>query len=193
VTDPANNVTQYNYDTENNLTSITDANNHTTYFAYNARGWVTQTTFPSNLYESYGYDAGGNLTSKTDRKNQTIQYVYDALNRLSTKTYPDSTTANYVYDLVGKIRQVTDPTGVYGFAYDNMGRLIGMTTQYTFVAGTYSNAYTYDAGGVAQALISLVPITKVAAPSFAFFEGREMIGALKQLEAGRKAEDVARE
>ena len=145
VTDQANNVTQYNYDSENNLTSITDANSHTTYFAYNARGWVTQTTFPSNLYESYGYDTVGNLTSKTDRKNQTIQYVYDALNRLTTKSYPDSTSANYVYDLVGKIKQVTDPTGVYGFAYDNMGRLIGTTTQYTFVPGTFSNAYTYDA------------------------------------------------
>ena len=85
---------------------------------------------PSTLSESYGYDAVGNLTSKTDRKNQTIQYVYDALNRMTQKTYPDSTSANYVYDLVGKIKQVSDPTGTCGFAYDNMGRLIGTTTQY---------------------------------------------------------------
>src|SRR5579864_5518137 len=146
VTDPANNLTTYNYDTEDNLASITDANNHITNFAYNARGWVTQTTFPSTLYETYAYDAGGNLTSKTDRKNQTIQYVYDALNRLATKTYPDSTSASYVYDLVSKIKQVTDPTGTYGFAYDNMGRLVGTTTQYTFVPNqTFTNAYTYDA------------------------------------------------
>ena len=53
---------------------------------------------------------------------------------------------DYVYDLVGKISQVTDPTGTYGFAYDNMGRLIGTTTQYTFLpATTFSNTYTYDA------------------------------------------------
>ena len=53
---------------------------------------------------------------------------------------------DYVYDLVGKIKQATDPTGTYGFAYDNMGRLIGTTTQYTFLPGqTYSNSYTYDA------------------------------------------------
>ena len=44
-----------------------------------------------------------------------------------------------------KIKQVTDPTGTYGFAYDNKGRLVGTTTQYSFVTGTYSNAYTYDA------------------------------------------------
>ena len=52
----------------------------------------------------------------------------------------------YVFDLVGKIKQVSDPTGTYGFAYDNMGRLIGTTTQYSFLPGpTFSNAYTYDA------------------------------------------------
>jgi YD repeat-containing protein len=65
---------------------------------------------------------------------------------MTSKTYPDSTAANYVYDLVGKIQQVTDPTGTYGFAYDNMGRLIGTTTQYTFLPGhNFQNGYGYDA------------------------------------------------
>jgi len=88
----------------------------------------------------------GNTTSKVDRKNQTINYVYDALDRLTHKGYPDATGVDYVYDLAGKIKQVTDPTGSYGFAYDNMGRLIGTTTQYSFLPGVpFSNAYTYDA------------------------------------------------
>jgi RHS repeat-associated protein len=47
---------------------------------------------------------------------------------------------------VGKIQQVTDPTGTYAFAYDNMGRLIGTSTQYTFLPGhNFQNSYTYDA------------------------------------------------
>jgi YD repeat-containing protein len=97
----------------------------------------------------------GNLTSKTDRKNQTIQYVYDALNRLSSKTYPDSTAANYVYDLVGKVQQVSDPTGTYVFAYDNMGRLIGTSTQYTFLPGhNFQNSYGYDAASNRTGLIA---------------------------------------
>ena len=34
----------------------------------------------------------------------------------------------------------------YGFVYDNMGRLVGTTTQYAFLPGqTYTNSYTYDA------------------------------------------------
>ena len=145
VTDPASNVTQYAYDTENNLLSITDANAHTTQFAYNSRGWVTQTTFPSTLAEYYAYDLVGNLLSKTDRKGNTIQYLYDALYRLTQKTYPDTTNVEYAYDLANKVLQVSDPTGTYGFAYDNMGRLISTTTNYTFVTGTYTNSYSYDA------------------------------------------------
>jgi RHS repeat-associated protein len=145
VTDAASNVTQYAYDTENNLLSITDANSHVTDFAYDAFGRVTKTTFPSNNFETYVYDADNNLTSKTDRKGQTTQYVYDALNRLTQKDYPDSTSAEYIYDLVGKILQVNDPTGTYGFSYDNMGRLTGTSTQYSFLTGTFTNAYTYDA------------------------------------------------
>jgi len=69
-----------------------------------------------------------------------------ASDRLTQKNYPDSSSAAYVYDLVGKIQQVTDPTGTYAFAYDNMGRLTGTTTNYSFLAGTtFTNAYTYDA------------------------------------------------
>jgi RHS repeat-associated protein len=149
VKDAANNLTQYVYDTESNLLSITDANSHTTSFTYDAFGRVTQTTLPSTKLETYLYDAAGNLVSKTDRKGQSILFVYDALNRLTHKGYPDSTGVDYVYDLAGRLKQVTDPTGSYGLAYDNMGRLIGTTTQYSFLPGspapTFTNSYTYDA------------------------------------------------
>jgi RHS repeat-associated protein len=117
-----------------------------TEITYDTLGRVTQTTFPSTLTETYGYDRLYNLTSKTDRKGQTIQYVYDSLYRMTSKTYPDETSASYVYDLVGKIQQVSDPTGTYAFAYDNMGRLIGTSTQYTFLPGhNFQNSYAYDA------------------------------------------------
>ena len=41
---------------------------------------------------------------------------------------------------------MNDPTGTYAFAYDNMGRLIGTTTSYTFLTGrTFTTSYSYDA------------------------------------------------
>ncbi|MFZ0817295.1 MAG: RHS repeat-associated core domain-containing protein [Candidatus Sulfotelmatobacter sp.] len=98
------------------------------------------------MAEYYAYDLVGNLLSKTDRKGNTIQYLYDTLYRLTQKTYPDTTNVEYAYDLANKVLQVNDPTGTYGFAYDNMGRLISTTTNYTFLPGpTFTNSYTYDA------------------------------------------------
>ena len=48
--------------------------------------------------------------------------------------------------LAGKVQQVSDPTGTYGFSYDNMGRLIGTSTQYSYLPGVnFQNAYAYDA------------------------------------------------
>ncbi len=145
VTDAATNVTTYGYDTENNLTSIEDANHNTTSFTYDAFGRVTQTTFPSGYVEMYGYDADNNLTSKTDRKNQYVTYAYDLMNRLTQKTYPDSTAVNYTYDLDSRLTQVTDPTGTYKFTFDNMGRLTGTTTTYSFLTGrNFTTSYAYD-------------------------------------------------
>jgi RHS repeat-associated protein len=178
VTDAASHVTYYAYDTESNLTSITDANSNQTAFTYDAFGRVTQTNFPSSLSENYQYDADNNLTQKTDRKGQTITYLYDALNRLTSKTYPDTTAVDYTYDLVGKIQQVNDPTGTYAFAYDNMGRLIGTTTSYSFLTSrNFTNAYTYDAasnrtgftdpesGSTAYSYDTLNRLTSLAPPS----------------------------
>jgi RHS repeat-associated protein len=178
VTDAASHVTYYAYDTEDNLTSITDANSNQTAFTYDAFGRVTQTNFPSSLSENYQYDADNNLTQKTDRKSQTITYLYDALNRLTSKTYPDTTAVDYTYDLVGKIQQVNDPTGTYAFAYDNMGRLIGTTTSYSFLTSrNFANAYTYDAasnrtgftdpesGSTAYTYDTLNRLTSLAPPS----------------------------
>ncbi len=146
VTDAANNVTTYGYDTENNLTSIKDANLNSTTFDYDALGRVTETHFPSGKVEMNGYDNVGNLTSKTDRKNQSITYTYDQLNRLTLETYPDTTAVNYTFDDDSRLTQVTDPTGTYKFTFDNMGRLTGTTTSYSFLTGrNFTTAYAYDA------------------------------------------------
>jgi RHS repeat-associated protein len=72
-----------------------------------------------------------------------VSFKYDPLGRRIYKS--SSSSADYTYDLVGKVLQVNDPTGTYGFSYDNMGRLIGTSTQYSFLTGTFTNAYTYDA------------------------------------------------
>jgi RHS repeat-associated protein len=141
VKDAAGNVTQYAYDTENNLTGITNANNHTTTFAYDALSRVTQTTFPSSLVETYGYDAVGNLTSKTDRKQQTISY-YDA----NGNTLTDAAGRTYTWDFESRLISVTLPGGgsAVTFKYDPFGRRIYKSSS----SGT--SIFAYDGDNVVE-------------------------------------------
>jgi RHS repeat-associated protein len=145
VTDAALNSTDYGYDTENHLQAITDALGRVTSFTYDSLGRVTGVTFPSTLTESYNYDAVGNLLSKTDRKGQTIQYAYDDLDRLVTKMYPDATSVTYTYDADSRLTQALDTTGTYAFSYDHVGRLVGTTTNYSFLSRTLTETNSYDA------------------------------------------------
>jgi RHS repeat-associated protein len=145
VTDAAANTTAYGYDTESDLTSIIDASLRETLFTYDDLRRVSKTTFPSNLVETYGYDNVGNLTSKTDRKNQTTTYAYDQINRLTKKTYPDSTSVAYTYDNANHLTEVSDPTGTYQSTLDNMGRLSGTVTNYSFLTSrAFDVSYGYD-------------------------------------------------
>ena len=144
-------ITHYEYDSEDNLINVTDALNRVTHYDYDAQGRLSKTTFPSttvpsNLIETYIYDAIGNLLSKTDRKHQTITYTYDPLQRLTSKRYQDTTQVNYTYDAASRLTQVTDATGTYQFAYDNMGRLTQTSTAYSFVSGQpLTVGYAWDA------------------------------------------------
>src|SRR6202166_1793841 len=92
-------------------------------------------------------------SAAAEARTQAEEYVYDALYRLTSKSYPDQSSVVYAYDLAGKVLQVSDPTGTYGFSYDNMGRLIGTTTQYSYLPGfNFQNAYTYDAASNRKSL-----------------------------------------
>jgi RHS Repeat len=48
---------------------------------------------------------------------------------------------------LSRLTQVADASGAYSFTYDNLGRLLGTGTQYSFLSGTLTNSYAYDAAG----------------------------------------------
>jgi RHS repeat-associated protein len=152
---PTAGVIQYAYDTEDNLTSITDALGRQTSYVYDSANHLQTVYFPVQgttvPTESYNFDEVGNLLSHTDRNGQTIQFAYDSLNRLNSKTWQNSNpaySATYTYDMDNRLAQVTDPTGTYGFTYDNMKRLKQSSTHWTglgFPTRTFTVSYTYDA------------------------------------------------
>jgi RHS repeat-associated protein len=148
-------------DTNNNLTSVKDANNNTTSYKYDDKGRVYQVISPDTGKTTYGYDPAGNMISKTDAKVMTISYVYDAANRLTNINFPSDTGIIYVYDncVNGKDRlcSMTDASGTTTYAFTPKGQVaketktidsIQYVTQYAYDQNDNVKTMTYPSGRV---------------------------------------------
>jgi len=81
VLDPLTGLTQFGYDPNSNLSSVSDAKTPAgvTAYTYDNKDRLATRNDPLLKGESYVYDAAGNLTFFRDRKLQATTYVYDAL------------------------------------------------------------------------------------------------------------------
>ena len=94
----ANALTLLNYDVQDNLTTVTDANNGQTSYIYDDLGNLLSETSPDTGARTYSHDNAGNITSLLDAKSQLFTYSYDALNRLTNIDAPgteDDVTNTY--------------------------------------------------------------------------------------------------
>ncbi|MGH8454303.1 MAG: hypothetical protein ACRESW_07105, partial [Nevskiales bacterium] len=115
-------VTDFNYNSQGNLTSITNALNQ-----------VTQIS---------SHDAHGNPLTITDANGVTSSLTYDLRQRLLTRTVAGATTS-FDYDDVGNLTRLTLPTGGFlSYSYDTTHRL-------TDIQDNQGNKihYTLDAAG----------------------------------------------
>lgn len=138
--------TTYTYDTNDNLTGITDASNNHTTFVYDTLGRKTSQTDPDMGTWHYAYDGVGNLTSQTDNRNITTAKTYDELNRVTKIDYPTDTDTLYTYDgnnKIGTLTSVTDAAGTVTYSYDN--RLRKTQEQRVMDGTTWTTQYAYDA------------------------------------------------
>lgn len=100
----------------------------TTSYTYNNLS-VTETR-PNGGITTNTYDSRGRLKSVTDN-NGTATYSYDGMGNLTGITDADGNKRDFTYDMIGQRKQMTDyyrpgdnTYGVYGFTYDDMGRVI---------------------------------------------------------------------
>jgi len=137
-----NQTTLYTYDTNGNLTSITDPLAHTTVNAYDALNRLSQVTDAASGITRYSYDPLDQLTSVTDPRNLTTSYTVNALGDQKVLTSPDTGTTNKTYDAAGNLKTSTDARGVVSsYTYDGLNRLTGIS----FTSGL-PIAYQYDTG-----------------------------------------------
>ena len=170
--------TSYGYDTKGRLTSVdvntrgidlshnaqgfldsvTDSENQTTYYTYDAVGRVKQITRPDTTSIWFSYDENGNMTVLTNPSiinhgfdynkinlNSSLQtplsgsysFGYDKDRRLTQINFPSLNQINYVYDNT-RLVQVQTPEGNVDLTYP-CGSKIGSITK-----GAESIAYSYD-------------------------------------------------
>jgi len=150
VADPLAHTTTYGYDLAGNLTSILDANGHSTTLAYDELNRLSQKTWPDSSFEGFGYDSVGNQTSHRLADGNTNNFAYDVTNRLSQISYFDGQNVSFAYTADSQRQSVTDSRGVTQYQYDHRGRV----TQITLPNGQ-TVSYTYDAAGNRLTLATL--------------------------------------
>jgi RHS repeat-associated protein len=147
-------TTTCQYDEMGDLTSFTDAENHTTSYTYASLFGLTKATYPDSEYEEYEYNNVGNVISITDCKGNETTFTYDDAYRLAQIEYPDESTVDFTYDLNGNKTKMEDDapgTGDYAeYTYDHWNRLTAETRHIS--TSTYTISYQYD---VASRMTSL--------------------------------------
>jgi RHS repeat-associated protein len=154
ATDDTGTIT-LDYDDVDRLTNVTYPDNRTIEYSYDTVGRLTQLIYPDGYEVNYTYDRVGRLQSLTDGNGVTlVSYNYDAVGRLVRENHGNGTYTTYTYDAAGQLTDILNyaPNNIlnssFEYAYDNLGRRIGMTT----LEGTW--AYGYDATGQLISVIS---------------------------------------
>jgi RHS repeat-associated protein len=166
-----NYLTSYDYDTLDNLTSVSQGTQTRT-FAYDSlkrlksatnpeSGTICYGTVVASVCQANGYDANGNLIYKTDARLVQSTYAYDVLNRNTSVTYsndPAGTPAVHRYydglrdgnftnipNVKGRLWQ-TETSGANGSrttinSFDALGRPLSESQQF-YSGSAWSQSFT---------------------------------------------------
>lgn len=140
-----NAVTSYDYDVQDHLVEVTDAEGNVTAYVYSDRDLLTAEaseflatggscgTFPDCSQNGCGctrksYNEHGELIETTDPRGVTVERTVDELDRVTLVEYPDSSLdTQYDYDSgsfgKGRLSEIVRHTS-HSFGYDRFGRML---------------------------------------------------------------------
>ena len=141
-------TTTYGYDSNGNLTSVTDPLTKATTRSFDALNRLIASIDPLSGKTQYQFDANDNLAQVTDPRSANTVYTYDGLGNKTKQTSPDTGVTTYTYDAAGNIISSTDARGVQSlYSYDALNRLIKKSfTPNNSYGDISSTTYQYDQG-----------------------------------------------
>lgn len=139
------NPTDFTYDGNGNLSTVTDALGRVSdndYDPLNRLARTLQDVAGIAAETRFKYDALDNLTQVTDPKGLVTSYTYNGLGDLTRLQSPDTGTTTYSYDSAGNRKTQTDARGVTtAYSYDALNRLTGIA----YPTPSLNITYAYDA------------------------------------------------
>ncbi|HVS80240.1 MAG TPA: Ig-like domain-containing protein, partial [Pyrinomonadaceae bacterium] len=153
----------WTYDNQLNLTSKTDALNHTTSYTYDGNGnRLTETDAVGTV--TYTYNGFAEVLARTDQLNGATTNSYDTVGDLLTATDALNNTTTFTYNARGQVLTATDARGkVTTFTYDTSGNTTRRTDANSIITFFFYDArsrltkvrdglsrstlYAYDAAG----------------------------------------------
>jgi len=139
--DPANG-------TSDCLVNVPGLPSYVTFSAYDSQGNVTSVTDPHGAVMRYQYDPVGRVATITDTTGTTTE-SYDSAGRLITSTEGSNVTKYTYYDPAGNaVRTITDPAGnVTTYTYYDAGHTVIMTIEEDDSSHHPIVKYQYDPTG----------------------------------------------
>ena len=177
-TSPGTQITQYAYDGNSNVTSITDPLSRVTTQIYDARNRMVEVRDPFNgsaAPTKYEYDGRDQLTKVTDPASLATTYRLNGHGELLTQASPDTgntaftddfasnvitkldargVLATYSYDALNRVKQITFPDETVVYTYDSCANGVGRLCTVTDASG--STSYSYDVKGRVTAKAEVV-------------------------------------
>ena len=118
------NVTQYQYDANGNLTNTINALGHTTSAVYNENNQVVSATDANTNSVSTTYDALGRTTASWDALSNQTTYVYNHFDNVISVTDAMTNTTYTYYNAVGQVTNTVDARGIQTMTYyDDLKRV----------------------------------------------------------------------
>lgn len=170
--DPLGEVTSYSYDTNLNLTDVTDPLGNDTHMVYDPHGNILSRTIgpvseswtynPDNTpatytdgrghVTTYSYYASGAQLKSASGPAGVTSYTYTANGQVETVTSPGNHVTRYGYDSFGNLISTTDPDGnVTSSIYDSAGRIKTQTDPRGNIEGAdkakFTTSFDYDDHG----------------------------------------------